>query len=112
MKKVIKYVNNNINSYINILIGNNDFLNELFSHSDFKYYTNHNNEVLKLLSDNTESDDTFNISKNYKIFKKSHLLVDLAELPLVSLGQEPLGGANHNQKTSKSGGAFPANHLL
>ena len=66
-------INNNINSYINILIDNNDFLNELFSHPDFKYYTNHNNEVLKLLSDNTESDDTFNISKNYKIFKTKYL---------------------------------------
>ena len=37
---------------------------------------------------------------------------DLAELPMVSLGQEPLGGANHSQKTSKSGGVFPANHFL
>ena len=60
--------------------------------------------------------------KKYKIFKKSEknfkkhkflkLLFDLAELPMVSLGQEPLGGANHSQKTSKSGGVFPAKHLL
>ena len=55
-------------------------------------------------------------SKNLKnIFKKHKFLkflFDLAELPMVSLGQEPLGGANHSQKTSKSGGVFPANHLL
>ena len=60
--------------------------------------------------------------KTYKIFKKSleffkmHKFLKffevLAELPMVSLGQEPLGGANHSQKTSKSGGVFPANHLL
>ncbi len=60
--------------------------------------------------------------KNYKIFKESQefkkkheflkFFFDLAELPMVSLGQEPLGGANHSQKTSKSGGVFPANRLL
>ena len=54
--------------------------------------------------------------KKHKIFKKPQnffrkhkflkFLFDLAELPMVSLGQEPLGGANHSQKTSKSGGAF------
>ena len=55
-------------------------------------------------------------SKNLKNFFKKHkflkFLLDLAELPMVSLGQEPLGGAKHSQKTSKSCGFFPANHLL
>ena len=55
-------------------------------------------------------------SKNLNFFFKKHkflkFLFDLAELPMVSLGQEPLGGANHSQKTSKSGGVFLANHLL
>ena len=76
-RNITKYlyytINDNINSYINTIINNNDFLNELFSHSDLIYYTHHHNEVLKLLSDNTESEDTFNISKNYKIFKTKYL---------------------------------------
>ena len=65
---------------------------------------------------------TMKSQKTHRIFKKSQkhfqkhkflkFLFDLAELPMVSLGQEPLGGANHSQKTSKSGGVFPANHLL
>ena len=52
-------------------------------------------------------------SKNLKNFLKIHkflkFLFVLAELPM---GQEPLGGANHSQKTSKSCKVFPANQLL
>ena len=55
-------------------------------------------------------------SKNLKFFFQKHkflkFLFDLAELPMVSLGQEPLADANHSQKTSKSGGVFAANHFL
>ena len=53
-----------------------------------------------------------NLQKKFKKHKFLKFLFDLAEWPMVSLGQEPLRGANHSQKTSKSGGAFPANHLL
>ena len=65
---------------------------------------------------------TMKSHKKYNMFKKSpqkikkhkflKCLFNLAEYPMVSLGQEPLGGANHCQKTSKSGGFFLANHLL
>ncbi len=48
----------------------------------------------------------------YTYSDQSGILFDLAEWPMVSLGQERLGGANHSQKTSKSGGVFPANRLL
>ena len=65
---------------------------------------------------NEKPQKTTNLSKNLqKLFKKHkslNFLCDIAEWPMVSLGQEPLGGANHSQKTSKSGGVFPANHLL
>ncbi len=50
-----------------------------------------------------------NLFKNYKFQK---VFFDLAEFQMVSLGQEPLGGENHSQKTSKSGGIFPENHFL
>jgi len=55
-------------------------------------------------------------SKNLKIFFKIHnflkIFFGLEESPMVSLRQEPLGGENHSQKTSKSGGIFPENHFL
>jgi hypothetical protein len=65
---------------------------------------------------NEKRQRTTNFSKNLqKLFKKHkflNFLCDIAEWPMVSLGQERLGGANHSQKTSKSGGVFPANRLL
>ena len=53
-----------------------------------------------------------NLKNFFKIHKFLKFFFVLAELPMVSLGQDPLGGANHSQKTSKSCGFFPANHLL
>ena len=52
------------------------------------------------------------LQKLFKNHKSLNFLCDIAEWPMVSLGQERLGGANHSQKTSKSGGVFPANRLL
>ena len=52
------------------------------------------------------------LQKLFKNHKSLNFLCDIAEWPMVSLGQERLGGANHCQKTSKSGGVFPANHFL
>ena len=56
---------------------------------------------------NKKPQKTTNFSKNLqKLFKKHkflNFLCDIAEWPMVSLGQERLGGANHSQKTSKSG---------
>ena len=65
---------------------------------------------------NEKPQKTTNLSKNlqklFKTHKFQNFLYDIAERPMVSLGQERLGGANHSQKTSKSGGVFPANRLL
>ena len=63
-----------------------------------------------------KSQKTLQVFQKSPEFSKMHKFLKffevLAELPMVSLGQEPLGGANHSQKTSKSGGVFPANRLL
>lgn len=73
-KYIYNLLNNNIDSYIDIMFDRNDFKNELFSNNDFQYYTNHSNEILRLLSDNnTNYSETFNISKNYNIYKTQFL---------------------------------------
>lgn len=73
-KHIYQTLNKNINEYINIMIKNNSFLKELFKYTDFQYYTNSHNEVLRLLSDNnTTENQTFNISKNYKRFKTKYI---------------------------------------
>jgi hypothetical protein len=73
-KYIYNLLNNNINSYIDIMFDRNDFKNELFTNNDFQYYTNHSNEILRLLSDNnTNYSETFNISKNYNIYKTQFL---------------------------------------
>ncbi len=73
-KYIYNLLNQNINSYIDILIKDKVFINELFTYNNFQYYTNQSNEILRLLSDNnTNYDKTFNISKNYNIYKTQFL---------------------------------------
>lgn len=73
-KHIYNLLNNNINTYIDINIKNKQFLNELFTNNEFQYYTNKSNEILRLLSDNnTNYSETFNISKNYNLYKTKFL---------------------------------------
>ena len=70
-KYIYNLLNNNINTYIDTCIKDTKFIKNLFTNNDFQYYTNHNNEILRLLSDNnTDVQNTFNISKNYKYLKR------------------------------------------
>ena len=58
------------------IIDDKIFIKELFTNNKFQYYTNHSNEILRLLSDNnTNISETFNISKNYNMYKTKFLNV-------------------------------------
>ncbi len=73
-KHIYNLLNTNINSYIDVLIKDKKFMNELFTNNEFQYYTNQSNEILRLLSDNnTNFSETFNISKNYNLYKTQYL---------------------------------------
>jgi hypothetical protein len=75
-KHIYNLLNNNINTYIDTLIDDKIFIKELFTNNKFQYYTNHSNEILRLLSDNnTNISETFNISKNYNMYKTKFLNV-------------------------------------
>lgn len=79
-KHIYNLLNNNINTYIDTRIKDAKFLKNLFTNNDFQYYTNHNNEILRLLSDNnTDVQDTFNISKNYNMYKTKLLNIKKTE---------------------------------
>lgn len=79
-KHIYNLLNNNINSYIDIRIQDKTFMRELFSNNKFQYYTNNSNEILRLLSDNNSNiSETFNISKNYNMYKTKYLNVKKTE---------------------------------
>ena len=79
-KYIYNLLNNNINTYIDTCIKDTKFIKNLFTNNDFQYYTNHNNEILRLLSDNnTDVQNTFNISKNYNMYKTKLLNIKKTE---------------------------------
>ena len=78
-KYLYKSINDNIVDYLDIMIDNKKFLIELFKHTQHQYYTSSNNEILRLLSDNIQSEKTFNISKNYENFKTKYVMINKKE---------------------------------
>ena len=73
-KYLYQTLNKTINEYTTVMIKRTEFLQELFKYTSFQYYTNSQNEVLRLLSDNnTTENKTFNISKNYNKFKIKYI---------------------------------------